>query len=61
MYTHYWQTADDQTLSVFFYCEHGMVGGAKEADLSISETVDLLGFSHANISRVYRELLSLWR
>ncbi len=29
--------------------------GARQADLSISETADLLGFSHTNISRVYRE------
>ncbi len=35
--------------------EHGMVVGARRAGLSISETADLLGFSHATISRVYRE------
>jgi len=35
--------------------EHGMVVGARQADLSISETADLLGFSHTTISRVYRE------
>ncbi len=32
-----------------------MVVGARRAGLSISETADLLGFSHATISRVYRE------
>ncbi len=36
--------------------ERGMVVGARQAGLSISETADLLGFSHATISRVYREL-----
>ena len=35
--------------------ERGMVVGAGWAGLSISETADLLGFSHTNISRVYRE------
>ncbi len=35
--------------------ECGMVVGARRAGLSISETADLLGFSHATISRVYRE------
>ncbi len=35
--------------------EHGMLVGARRAGLSISETADLLGFSHATISRVYRE------
>ncbi len=29
--------------------------GARRAGLSISETADLLGFSHTTISRVYRE------
>ncbi len=32
-----------------------MVVGASRAGLSISETADLLGFSHTTISRVYRE------
>ncbi len=32
-----------------------MVVGARRADLSISETPDLLGFTHTTISRVYRE------
>ncbi len=32
-----------------------MVVGARRAGLSISETADLLGFSHRTISRVYRE------
>ncbi len=35
--------------------ECGMVVGARQAGLSISETVDLLGFSCATISRVYRK------
>ncbi len=35
--------------------ERGMVVGARRAGLSISETADLLGFSHTTISRVYRE------
>ncbi len=35
--------------------ERGMVVGASRADLSISKTADLLGFSHTTISRVYRE------
>jgi len=35
--------------------ERGMVSGARRAGLSISETADLLGFSHTTISRVYRE------
>ncbi len=32
-----------------------MVVGARRTGLSISETADLLGFSHTTISRVYRE------
>ncbi len=32
-----------------------MVVGAGRAGPSISETADLMGFSHATISRVYRE------
>ncbi len=32
-----------------------MVVGARRANLSISQTADLLGFSHTTISRVYRE------
>ncbi len=35
--------------------ERGMVVGARRAGLSISKTADLLGFTHATISRVYRE------
>ncbi len=35
--------------------ERGMVVGVRRAGLSISETADLLGFSHTTISRVYRE------
>ena len=35
--------------------EHDMVVGARRPGLSISETADLLGFSHTTISRVYRE------
>ncbi len=35
--------------------ECGMVVGAKLADMSISKTADLLGFSRTTISRVYRE------
>ncbi len=32
-----------------------MIVGSRRAGLSISETADLLGFSHTTISRVYRE------
>ncbi len=35
--------------------ERGMVVGDRRTGLSISETADLLGFSHTTISRVYRE------
>ncbi len=35
--------------------ERGMVVAARRADLSISKTTDLLGFSRTTISRVYRE------
>ncbi len=35
--------------------ECGMVVGSRRAGLSISQTADLLGFSHTTISRVYRE------
>ncbi len=35
--------------------ERGMVVGARRADLSISKTADLLGYSRTTISRVYRE------
>ncbi len=35
--------------------ECGMFVGARRAGLSISNTADLLGFSHTTISRVYRE------
>ena len=36
--------------------ERCIVVGARQAGLSISETSDLLRFSHTTISRVYREL-----
>ncbi len=39
----------------FKWLERGMVVGARRAGLRISETADLLGFSHKTISRVYRE------
>ncbi len=35
--------------------ECGKVVGARRADLSISKTADLLGFSRTTISRIYRE------
>ncbi len=35
--------------------ERGMVVGCRRTGLSISQTADLLGFSHTTISRVYRE------
>ncbi len=35
--------------------ERLMVVGARQADLSISKTADLQGFSHTINSRVYRE------
>ncbi len=35
--------------------EHWIVVGVRRAGPSISKTADLLGFSHATISRVYRE------
>ncbi len=35
--------------------ERGMVVGVRRADLSISKTADLLGFSRTTLSRVYRE------
>ncbi len=35
--------------------ERGMIVGARQAGLNISQTADLLGFSHTTISRVYRE------
>ena len=37
--------------------EHGMVVGARPAGLSISETVDLLGFSRTTISYSNNHLL----
>ncbi len=46
------QNGEERDLRDF---EHGMVVGARRAGLSISETADLLGFSHTTISRVYRE------
>ncbi len=39
----------------FKWSERGLVVGARRAGLSISQTVDLLGFSHTTISSVYRE------
>jgi len=35
--------------------ERGMVFGARRASLSISQSAQLLGFSHTTISRVYKE------
>jgi len=35
--------------------ERGMVVGARWAGLSISQSAQLLGFSHTTISRVYKE------
>ncbi len=35
--------------------ERGMIVGARRADLSISKTTDLLGFSRTTIARVYGE------
>ncbi len=35
--------------------ERGMVVGVRRAGLSISQTADLLGFSHTTISMVYRK------
>ncbi|KAG1930922.1 actin-related protein 2/3 complex subunit 5-like protein [Pimephales promelas] len=35
--------------------ERGMVVGARRASLSISQSAQLLGFSHTTISRVYKE------
>jgi len=35
--------------------ERGMVVGARQASLSISQSVKLLGFSRTTISRVYKE------
>lgn len=37
--------------------DHGMVSGARQVGVSISETVDLLGFphTHTTVSRVYTE------
>lgn len=32
--------------------ERGIVGGARQADLSMSETTDFEGFSHTTTSRV---------
>ncbi len=46
------QNGEEKDLSDF---ERGMVVGARRTGLSISQTADLLGFSHTTISRVYRE------
>jgi len=35
--------------------ERGMVVGARRAGLSISQSAQILGFSHITISRVYKE------
>ena len=35
--------------------EPGMIVGVRKGGLSISETADLLGFSHTTVSRVCRE------
>jgi len=35
--------------------ERGMAVSARWADLSISQSAQLLGFSHTTISRVYKE------
>ena len=35
--------------------DHGMIVGARQGGLSISETADLLGFSRTTVSRVCRE------
>ncbi len=35
--------------------KRGMVVGVRRTGLSISETADILGFSHTTISSVYRE------
>ena len=35
--------------------ERGMVVGARRAGLSISQSAQILGFSHTTISRVYKE------
>jgi len=35
--------------------EHGMVVGARRADLSISQSAQLQGFSRTTISMVYKE------
>jgi len=37
----------------------GMVVGARRAGLSISQSAQLLGFSHTTISRVYKHLLTM--
>ena len=35
--------------------DRGMIVGARQGVLSISETADLVGFSHTTVSRVCRE------
>ncbi len=37
--------------------ERGMVVGARQADLIISKTADLLEFSRTTISRVYKKMV----
>ncbi len=46
------QNGEERDLSDF---ERGLVVGNRRTALSISQTADLLGFSHTTISRVYRE------
>ena len=36
--------------------DRGMIVGARQGGLSISETADLLGFTHTTVSRVCREM-----
>jgi len=44
--------ANDEDLSNF---DRGMIVGARQAGRSVSETADLLGFSHTAIARVFKE------
>lgn len=49
-------------------CDHGMVVGARQAGVSISVTVRLLGFSHprsvkfvwVEMMKAVREILPIW-